>query len=167
MTDPTGGNIIMGFRRKGDPLGHHEIGSPEPHGHTAVAIEDANVCVIEHGHFQSRMNACAPLRDRLYRLVVQEAREYGLRLISLAHRSVNARVADALLRICGIYGYNEDGGSMRIHIDREEMADFAGTTKEQVSKALGEFKRRGLVSFRAKHFKHIDIGALSALSGHP
>lgn len=167
MTDDSGGNIVLGFRGKGEPLGHQDLGSSKLHSHSAVAVEDSNVCVIEHGHFQSQVDACGPLKDRLYHLVVQEARDYGLRLISMAHRSVNARVAESLMHICRVYGYREDGRSLRIQIDREEMADYAGTTKEQVSKALGEFKRKGAINFRAKHFKHIDMAALSAYSGRP
>jgi CRP/FNR family transcriptional regulator len=168
MTDSAGSNIILGFFRKGDPLGHHEFRSDDSHTHSAVAVEDSHVCVIEKGHFRSLVDSCASLSERLYRTVVTEARGYGRRLLSLVHRSVNQRVADALLGICFLYGYREDGRGVRIRIDREEMAEYAGTTKEQVSKALAEFKVRGMVSFRAKHFRHVDIAALSALAGsHP
>jgi hypothetical protein len=47
------------------------------------------------------------------------------------------------------------------------MADMAGTTKEQVSKTLGELMHQGLIRCRAKHFKFIDREGLSALvDGH-
>ena len=167
MTDSAGGNIILGFLRKGDPLGHHEFRSSDYHTHSAVAVEDSQVCVIEQGHFRSLVDSCASLSERLYRTVVTEARGYGRRLMSLVHHSVKQRVADALLGICFLYGYREDGRGVRIRIDREEMAEYAGTTKEQVSKALAEFKRNGIVSFRAKHFKHIDMAALYALTLRP
>ena len=166
-SEPGGGTFLLGFRQKGDPIGHHTLKQSEPHTHSAVSVEDANVCVIEGEHFRSLSESCVSLRDSLYGNLLREVRENHERLVSLAHRSVKARVADALLHICGLYGYEGDGRGIRIQIDRQEMADFAGTTKEQVSKVLNEFKRKGLIGFRAKHFKHVDMEALRSMAGWP
>lgn len=159
------GAVILGIRKKGDPLGHHSLRSAEKHAHTAVSVSDASLCIIEPGHFRKIVDACHQLREKLYDKVASEAREFGERLLTMANLSVKARVADTLLYVCGLYDYRGDGSGMRIHLDREEMAMLAGTTKEQVSKVLGEFRRKGLVGFRAKYFKHLDIAGLKVLSG--
>lgn len=160
-----GAGVILGFRKKGDPLAHHSLQSSDPHPHTAVSVEDSHLCVIDTGHFKSFVDNCTSLRERLFERIAGEVNEFTDRLLSMANLGVRARVAETLLYICGLYGYRNDGRGMRIHIDREEMAMFAGTTKEQVSKALGDFKRMGLISFRAKHFKRVDTAGLSALAG--
>jgi CRP-like cAMP-binding protein len=165
--EPGGGTLLLGFRQKGDPIGYQTLKHSEPHTHSAVSVEDASICVIQGGHFRSLAESCVSLREVLYGTLLREVREYHERLVSLALRSVKARVADALLNICRLYGYEGDGRGMRIQIDRQEMADFAGTTKEQVSKALSEFKSKGLIVVRAKHFKHVDMAALRSLAGRP
>jgi CRP-like cAMP-binding protein len=160
-----GAGVILGFRKKGAPLGLHSLRSTDPHAHTAVTVEDTHFCVIDTGHFKSLVDHCTSLREKLFESIAGEMNEFTERLLSMANLGVRARVAETLLYICELYGYRNEGRDMRIRIDREEMAMFAGTTKEQVSKALGDFKRMGLVSFRAKHFKRVDIAGLTALTG--
>jgi CRP-like cAMP-binding protein len=65
-----------------------------------------------------------------------------------------------LLHLADIYHYQETGAGIRVQIDRQEMADMAGTTKEQVSKILAQFTREKVIRFRAKHFKFLDIDRL-------
>jgi CRP-like cAMP-binding protein len=52
----------------------------------------------------------------------------------------------------------------KLNIDRQEMADLAGTTKEQVSRILADFDHEELIRFRAKHFKYIAIDKLRQIS---
>jgi DNA-binding transcriptional regulator YhcF (GntR family) len=51
-----------------------------------------------------------------------------------------------------------------VHIDRQEMAELAGTTKEQVSRILADFEKEQLIRFRAKHFKFISVDKLRQLA---
>jgi len=53
---------------------------------------------------------------------------------------------------------------IRVHIDRQEMADLAGTTKEQVSRVLADFDQEELIRFRAKHFKYIAVDQLKNIA---
>lgn len=165
-SDPGGRSLILGIGRKGDPMGHHGFNSSATHSHTAVAMEDASVCIVEKEHFKRLWDDCIPLRERVFHIMDREMRENRDRLMSMAHRSVRSRIASTLLYICGLYGYAENGRGIRVHFDRQDMADHAGTTKEQVSKVLSDFKRKGLVNFRAKHFKHFDLAGLAELSGN-
>ena len=166
-SEPGGGTLLLGFRQKGDPIGYQALKESEPRTHSAVSVEDAGICVIQAGHFRLLSKSCVSLRDSLYANLLREVREFQNRLVSLAHRSVKARVADALLHICRLYNYKGDGSWIRIQIGRQEMADYAGTTKEQVSMALSEFKRKGLIDLRAKQFRHVDLQALRSVAGWP
>jgi CRP-like cAMP-binding protein len=53
---------------------------------------------------------------------------------------------------------------IRVHVDRQEMADLAGTTKEQVSRILADFDQEQLIRFRAKHFKYIATDKLREIA---
>jgi Crp-like helix-turn-helix domain len=68
-----------------------------------------------------------------------------------------------MLQIAKAYQYQHDAKGIRIHLERQEIADLASTTKEQVSKVLFDLKEEGLLNFRAKHFKYLDTGALQQI----
>jgi len=51
-----------------------------------------------------------------------------------------------------------------VHLDRQDIADLAGTTKEQVSVALSELREAKLISFKAKHFKFLDLEGLKKMA---
>ena len=53
---------------------------------------------------------------------------------------------------------------IKVHVDRQEMADLAGTTKEQVSRILADFDQEQLIRFRAKHFKYIAMDKLRQIA---
>jgi CRP-like cAMP-binding protein len=51
-----------------------------------------------------------------------------------------------------------------LQIAQQEMADLAGTTKEQVSRVLADFDQEQLIRFRAKHFKYIAMDKLREIA---
>jgi CRP-like cAMP-binding protein len=69
-----------------------------------------------------------------------------------------------LLHIAEIYHYQQGGCSIHVGIDRQDMADLAGTTKEQVSLVLSTLRQEKLVNFKAKHFKYFDLEGLRKIA---
>ena len=62
------------------------------------------------------------------------------------------------------YNSKQTGMGIRVHIVRQEMADLAGTTKEQVSRILADFDQEELIRFKTKHFKYIAVDQLKNIA---
>ena len=158
-----GRTMILKIASPGQPLGHHCIEPGDLHSTAAETIEDCRCCFIEIDAFRKAFHQSESFRSELRRLILGETRELETKLALMTYRHVREKVADALLYIAKRYGYVPDGNGIRINVDRQEMADMVGTTKEQVSKTLAELMKMGLLRCRAKHFRFIDQEGLTAL----
>jgi len=156
--------FILRLAAQGKPLGHRTLGSSDIQPYTASAVEDSRVCFIEMDFFNSLLRKSESLRHALQKIYLTEIREAETKLINIAHHSVREKVANVLLELCEVYRYRNSANGIRIQVDRQEMADLAGTTKEQVSKVLAQFTREKLIRFRAKHFKYFDLGELQKIA---
>ncbi|MCU0382172.1 MAG: Crp/Fnr family transcriptional regulator [Chitinophagaceae bacterium] len=152
--------FILKLANHGQPMGHRSILNGEPQPFSATAVEDSRVCFIELEFFRNLVRKSEGMRNELDRTYLREINLAESRLLGVAHQSVREKIAFVLLHLAEIYNYQESGSGIKVQIDRQEMADMAGTTKEQVSKVLAQFTREKVIRFRAKHFKNLDIGKL-------
>lgn len=160
---PHGRTMILKMAGAGQALGHQCIEPGDLHSSTAVTIEDSRFCFVGIDAFRKALGQSESFRTELRRMILMETRDLETKLALMTYRQVRENVVDALLYIAKRYDYTPGGNGIRINVDRQEMADMAGTTKEQVSKTLAELMQRGLIRCRAKHFKFIDREGLTAL----
>jgi CRP-like cAMP-binding protein len=157
-------NFIIRLAGSGYALGHRNTNGNHKQPFSAVAVEDTRVCFIDSDHFRNLMAPAKALQQELMNSCQQEIADTEQRLLQMAHLSVREKVAVVLLHLAEIYQYRPDGMGIRVHLDRQEMADLAGTTKEQVSKVLADLTLEKVIRYRAKHFKHMDIQALKNIA---
>jgi CRP/FNR family transcriptional regulator, polysaccharide utilization system transcription regulator len=155
-------SVILKISGQGQSLGYHCIESGDVHSSTAVTIEDSRCCFLEIDAFRKAVRQSDTFRMAVRRMILDDTRELETKIALMTYRQVREKVADALLYIAKRYGYKPDGDGIRVNVDRQEIADMVGTTKEQVSKTLAEFTKLGLIRCRAKHFKFIDREGLTA-----
>lgn len=136
---PNGSNRIVRLLRRGDVAGL-EITLGHPYLHTAIALQETDVCRIpmsvirylskDHPHL------CHPLMERWQR-GLDEADRF---IVELSTGTAEVRFARLLLYLGGPA---KDGNCMVI--SREDMGAMLGITIETASRIMADFKRRGLV----------------------
>lgn len=156
--------FILRLCGQGQPMGHRSLSANDIQPYTATAVEDSRVCFIEMDFFNGLLKKSESLRQALQKIYLKEIKEAENKLINIAHHSVREKVANVLLELCEVYDYKNHTNGIRIQVDRQEMADLAGTTKEQVSKVLAQFTREKIIRFRTKHFKYLDIESLHKIA---
>jgi CRP-like cAMP-binding protein len=164
INGPKGKPFILRLSGLGQPMGHRSLGISDSQPYTATTVEDSRVCFIELDFFNNLLKKSEPLRQALLKIYLKEISETETKLLHIAHHSVREKVANVLLELSQVYGYEISGNGIRIQVDRQEMADLAGTTKEQVSKVLAQFTREKLIRFRAKHFKYFNMEGLQKIA---
>jgi len=122
------------------------------------------VCHLSAEKFHSLCSRCQGLQTGIIKSLLAEMQNVETHVLSLVYNSVKQRVAGVLLQIADIYHYKQGGCSIHVHLDRQDIADLAGTTKEQVSVALSELREAKLISFKAKHFKFLDLEGLKKMA---
>ena len=78
---------------------------------------------------------------------------------ALAQMTVREKVIDTLLYIHRKFGVNHKS-YIDLVLSRKEIADFAGTTDEQVIRTISALKKEGHINTLNKHIELININIL-------
>jgi CRP/FNR family transcriptional regulator len=148
--------LIIRLANEGNILGHRMSKSVNQYPESAVAVENAEICLITSHHFRMLMDECADFRNQIINIYLEEMKMIEGRAVHLVHKNVREKIACVLLHIADIYKYKPRSAGINIHLSRQDIADLSATTKEQVSKTLKDFMKEKMISFRAKHFKFFD-----------
>ena len=164
MNSHTERPFILRLIGPGQTMGHRFLSYTGLQPFTATAVEDSRVCFIELGFFKNLVQKNELLQEEIRKIFLKEIRTTEVKLLQIAQQTVREKVAGILVHLAETYQYKQTGMGIRVHIDRQEMADLAGTTKEQVSRILADFDHEELIRFRAKHFKYIAVDKLRQIS---
>lgn len=142
----SGREIILSVLGPGDFFGEMSLLDSQPRSANVVATEDARLLSLDRSSFRDHLlghpaTALAILAEMSRRL--RRADEV---IGNLALLDVYARVARALRDLAQSQGERvEDGLLIRSRPTQQEMAGLIGTSRETVSRALGDFARQGLL----------------------
>lgn len=158
--------LILRIAGKGDVFGHRASLGRQLHKHSATAVSDVQYCFIPNDLFGEIVAKSPTLRQQLINQILEDLELVEKKAIVLAHQSVREKVADALLRLAETHQYEENKRSFRTSLCRQDIADLAGTTKEQVSKTLKDFEKEGLIKCAAKKFNFLHTARLKSIAGY-
>lgn len=158
-TGSTGKQQIIRLLSLGDIFGHRGIAT-NIYPVSATATEDSNICYLSKECFEETLLGNAELTFNLMTFYARELNNSETEARNLAQLSVRERVADAILKIHKCYN-----GSP-VNLSRQDMADLAGTTKEQVSKYLSDFKNERIIDLNGKSISIIKMYKLAHLAGY-
>jgi CRP/FNR family transcriptional regulator len=156
--------FILRMIGAGQTMGHRFLNYTGLQPYTATAVEDSRVCFIELGFFKNLLQKNDLLQEEIRKIFLKEIRSTEVKLLQIAQQTVREKVASILVHLAETYNYKQTGMGIRVHVDRQEMADLAGTTKEQISRILADFDQEQLIRFRAKHFKYIAVEQLRQIA---
>ena len=153
-----GREFILRLAEPGSIVGHTPEGEKKQTV-SITAVEETEVCLIKNADFNEAVKNCDGIRSSLFDIYKKEIKEMEQRTISLVQMNVREKTAEALIRIAEAYHF-QNGDSKRINLSRQEIADFTGTAKEQVSKALADFRNEQLIEASGKNLTLLNIEGL-------
>jgi CRP/FNR family transcriptional regulator len=160
-----GRDVVVGVRGPGELLGVREVLSALPYQVSAETLEPSILCAVPRDAFLDAVRDCPELAMRL---LGQLARDYLLaeeQLVARAHLSVRARTARLLLALAEDHRVAARGrAAPEVAMGREEMALLVGTTRETLSRSLGQFAERGAVQLKNGKIRVLDSSILEGLA---
>ena len=158
-----GRNQVTGFQMAGEILGLDGIAHGN-HSCFAVALEDAEVCVMPYerlGEFSLEIPA---LQRHLQKILSREiVREHGV-MMMLGSMRAEERLASFLLDIVQrlhVRGFSSS--ELVLRMTREEIGNYLGLKLETVSRTFSLFAERGILSVKHRHICILDAAALRAI----
>lgn len=134
---------IIRFARDGEIVGHRGFGASQFYQINAVAVEDTTLCTFSTATMNEMLHTVTPLTYDLMLIYAEELNASETKVKKFAQMTVREKVIDAFLYINRKFG--QAHGFLNIQLSRKEIADFAGTTEEQVIRTISALKKEGLI----------------------
>jgi CRP/FNR family transcriptional regulator, cyclic AMP receptor protein len=148
-TSRDGKTLILRIAQAGEMLGLHAIVSGKSYELTAETLQPGQLDFIKRDDFlkflQHHGDACLNAAQHLSQNC-QNAYEM-IRSLGLSH-SVAEKLARLLLEWAHDGDFTKDGIRIKVSLTHEEIAQLIGTSRETVTRVLGEFREKELASLR-------------------
>ena len=159
--DAGGREHVMGFLSAGTVFGDLGGGDGRRRDHLARAVEDAAIGAIPLDTWRRLAAASPVLAFSAAEAIGGRLRTVGLRIDERLARGVAARVAKTLLDLAAEHGVpDEDSVRIPLRLTQLEIAAVIGLSRKSVSRALLDFRRRGLIAAARSRLRLLDVDAL-------
>lgn len=156
-----GKELLLNQMARGEVLGEIALLDGEPRSANAVAVEGAEVLVLDRREFIDYLERSSTVATELIRLLCKRLR----RATSLAEDAVFQDLPRRLLRRIKAWAdaYGDEGpdGLVVNHgLTQREIGEAIGMTRESVNKQLGEWRSHGLLRIENRRFVLPSLSAL-------
>lgn len=158
-----GREIILAVRGPGELLGELSAIDQEPRSATALAAEPVEALVLTVEDFQSFISTTPRAAMVMLLGLVRRLREADRKRIEFAAFDTVGRVALRLLDLAKQFGEPAGGTAVRITLplSQQELAGLIGASREAVSKALQQLRKRGWIETQRRGISILDPEALA------
>lgn len=139
-----GKELIVEISCPGDFVGYTALLESVPYQDAAMTMEEAELAVIPADQFEALLNNNIKIARQFIRLLAKNVSEKEKQLLNLAYHSLRKKVAVALLTLLKKFP-QKDGEVMLPDLNRESLANIAGTAKESLIRTLGDFRNEQLI----------------------
>ncbi len=165
VTSDDGREQVTGFPMPGDILGFDAI-STGRFQCDAIALEDADVCVVPFENLESLTREFNALQHQLHRVLSREiVRDQGVMML-LGTMRAEQRIATFVLNLA--QRFQQRGFSPRefiLRMTREEIGNYLGLKLETVSRAFSKLQDDGIVTVDQKKLRIEDANRLRQIAG--
>ena len=136
----------------------------DQHTCDALAIEDAEVCVMPFDKIESISREVAALQTHVHKIMSREiVREHGVMLL-LGSMRAEERVAAFLLNLVQrLHARGFSQSELVLRMTREEIGSYLGLKLETVSRTFSKFVEDGVVEVKQRHVRILDAEALKQI----
>lgn len=160
---PQGREQVTGFQMPGELIGLSGIDSGI-HTADAIALEDAQVCVIPFADLEALQHEVPALQRQFHKMMSREIATDHEVMLRLGSMHAEERVAGFLLNLMHrLQARGFSASSVLLRMSREEIGSFLGLQLETVSRTLSKFQASGLLVVRQRQLEISDAAGLQRL----
>jgi CRP/FNR family transcriptional regulator/CRP/FNR family cyclic AMP-dependent transcriptional regulator len=141
-----GREIIFSTLGPGDFFGEMSLLDGKKRSANVVALETTDLWVLHREDFLATLEKNPQIATAIMAELARRIRRADQQIKSLALLDVYGRVAGTLMRLAEDHGTKvPDGILIEKRPSHQEMANMAGTSRETVTRVLGDLKAKGLI----------------------
>ena len=160
-----GREVVLEIRGPGDVIGEMGVIDDQPRSATATTLDDSLVLVLTGDRFRTILRDRPGVAERLFEELVRRLRQASDRQLELGTMSVVGRLCGRLTELARSHGVEQDDGILiSAGISQQELADWCGTSRDSVVRALHGLREAGLLDSRRTEVTILDPTAIAALA---
>lgn len=158
-----GRDQVTGFQMAGEIIGLDGIVNDQ-HSCDAVALEDAEVCVMPFDRIEEISREVTALQSHVHKIMSREiVREHGVMLLLGSMRAEERLAAFLLNLVQRLHARGFSQSELVLRMTREEIGSYLGLKLETVSRTFSKFVEDGTVEVKQRHVRILDTEALQRL----
>jgi len=163
VTSNDGREQVTGFQMAGEVIGMDGIVN-DNHNCSAVALEDAEVCVMPFTMIEEMSRDLPALQRHVHKIMSREiVRENGVMLL-LGNMRAEERLAAFLLNLVQrLHARGLSQSELVLRMSRDEIGSYLGLKLETVSRSFSKFSEEGIIEVRQRYVKILAPDALKKI----
>ena len=158
-----GRDQVTGFQMAGEIMGLDGIVS-DHHTCDAVALEDAEVCVMPFDRIEELSREITSLQRHVHKIMSREiVRENGVMLLLGSMRAEERLAAFLLNLVQRLHTRGFSQTELVLRMTREEIGSYLGLKLETVSRTFSKFVDDGLVEVKQRHVRILNADGLKRI----
>lgn len=154
---------VTGFQMAGEIIGLDGIVS-DHHSCNAVALEDADVCVMPFANVEELSREFPVLQRHVHKIMSREiVRENSMMMLIGNMRSEERLAAFLLNLVQRLHARGFSQSEITLRMSREEIGSYLGMKLETVSRAFSKFSDEGIIEVKQRYVKILDADALKKI----
>ena len=163
ISSEDGRDQVTGFQMAGEIIGLDGIVS-DHHTCDAVALEDAEVCVMPFDRIEELSREITSLQRHVHKIMSREiVRENGVMLLLGSMRAEERLAAFLLNLVQRLHARGFSQSELVLRMTREEIGSYLGLKLETVSRTFSKFVEDGIVEVKQRHVRILNPNALKLI----
>ena len=159
-TTADGRDQVTGFQMTGEIIGMDGIVS-DHHSCDAVALEDAEVCVMPFDQVEELSREFTTLQHHVHKILSREiVRDHGVMLLLGSMRAEERLAAFLLNLVQRLHARGFSQSEFVLRMTREEIGSYLGMKLETVSRTFSKFAEDGIIDVKQRHVHIKNVDAL-------
>jgi len=155
-----GRDQVTGFQMAGEVIGLDGIVN-DHHTCDAVALEDAEVCVMPFDRIEELSREVNALQRHVHKIMSREiVRENGVMLLLGSMRAEERLAAFLLNLVQRLHARGFSQHELVLRMTREEIGSYLGLKLETVSRTFSKFVDDGIIEVKQRHVRILSTDAL-------
>ncbi len=145
-------------------IGYRALFAEQNYLASAEAIEDIVICIIEKETLYKVLRSNPDLSFNIIRSLASELGFSNNRTVTLTQKHIRGRLAESLLFLKDIYGFEEDGATIKVYLSREDIANLSNMTTSNAIRTLSTFASEKIIALDGRKIKISDFKTLEKIS---
>lgn len=145
-------------------IGYRALFADENHIASAVVIDPCTIFHISRDVLNYLLENNNKLCINIIKSFASELGFSRYRSVTLTQKHIRGRLAESLMVLRDIYGYEEDGVTLNVFLSREDIANFSNMTTSNAIRTLSTFVNEKVISVDGRIIKILDEPTLERIS---